>query len=114
MPKHKHFVAKFTEGGGPSPLQELERILDLADSSPTREAWFGTHKPGTDWDGPGICILLAQGQSDAIIAEVIDRASEAPDEPATTELYQGRGEFVAWWHVRNRGQGHTNYLVPVV
>jgi hypothetical protein len=101
MPKHKHFIAKFTVGGGPSPLQELERILDLADSSPAREAWFGTHKPGADWGGVGICILLAAGTSEAIIAEVIDRTKEAPDEPATMELYRDRGEFVAWWHIRN-------------
>jgi hypothetical protein len=79
----------------------LERILDLADSSPDREAWFGTHKPGTDWDGPGICILFAAATPEAIIAEVIDRSTKAPDEPATRELYQDRGEFAAWWHIRN-------------
>src|SRR5271156_5472796 len=104
MPKHKHFIAKFTERGGPSPLRELERILDLADSSPAREAWFGTHKPGVDWDGPGICILLAAPTLEGIIAEVIDRNNKVPDEPATKELYrdrEGYQEFVAWWRVRN-------------
>jgi hypothetical protein len=97
----KHFIAKFTVGGGPSPLGELERISDLADSSPTREAWFGTHKPGTDWNGLGICILLAAPTLDAIIAEVIGRTSKAPDDPATNELYRDRGAFVAWWRIRN-------------
>ena len=101
MPKHKHFICKFTVGGGPSPLRELERILDLADSSPAREAWFGTHKPGTDWEGAGICILLAAETPEAIIAEVVDRISKVPEEPATLELYRDRGEFVAWWHIRN-------------
>jgi len=32
---------------------------------------------------------------------VIDRTTKAPDEPATRELYRDRGEFVAWWHIRN-------------
>src|SRR5579872_4975098 len=97
----KHFIAKFTESGGPSPLGELERISDLADRSPTREGWFGTHKPGTDWTGPGICILIAAPTLDGIIAEVIGRTREAPDEPATNELYRDRRGFVAWWRVRN-------------
>lgn len=101
MPKHRHFIAKFTVGGVPSPLLELERILDLADSSPAREAWFGTHKPGADWGGVGICILLAAGTQEAIIAEVIGRNSKPPNELATMELYKGRGEFVAWWRIRN-------------
>jgi hypothetical protein len=101
MPKHKHFIAKFAVGGGPSPLRELERILDLADSSPASEAWFGTHKLGRDWDGAGICILLAAPTLEAIIAEVIDRTNKAPDDPATRELYRDRGEFAAWWHIRN-------------
>jgi hypothetical protein len=101
MSMHKHFIARFTVGGGPSPLRELERILDLAGSSPDQEAWFGTHKPGTDWDGPGICILLAAESAEAIIAEVIDRSTKAPDEPATRELYHDREEFAAWWHIRN-------------
>src|SRR5207245_480541 len=38
---------------------------------------------------------------EAIIAEVIDRTNKPPDEPATMELYRDRGEFVAWWHIRN-------------
>jgi hypothetical protein len=97
----KHFIAKFTVGGGPSPLRELERISDLADSSSTREAWFGTHKPGASWTGPGICILLAAPTLDAIIAEVIARSSKEPDDAATNELYRDRGSFVAWWRIRN-------------
>ena len=101
MPKHKHFIAKFTVGGGPSPLLELERIIDLADSSPAREAWFGTHMPGADWEGPGTCILIAAPTLEAIVAEVIDRTNEQPDEPAARELYRDRGEFAAWWHIRN-------------
>jgi hypothetical protein len=79
----------------------LERISDLADGSPVREAWFGTHKPGANWGGAGICILLAAGTPEAIIAEVVDRTNKAPDEPATRELYRDRGEFVAWWRIRN-------------
>jgi hypothetical protein len=84
-----------TERGGPPPLQVLEQIMDLADSSTSREAWFGTHKLGKAWDGTGICVLLAAPTLDAIIAEVIDRADEAPDEPATIELYGERPGFVA-------------------
>lgn len=60
MPKHRHFIAKFTVGGGPSPLRELERILDLADSSPAREAWFGTHKPCTVGTAQGSAFCLRQ------------------------------------------------------
>ena len=96
----KDFIAKFTVGGGPSPLRELERILDLADSSPTHEAWFGTHKPGASWDGAGICILLAVPTLDAIIAEVTHRPGEPPDDPAAI-VYADRVDFVAWWRIRN-------------
>ena len=96
----KHFITKFTVGGGPSPLRELERISDLADSSPTCEAWFGSHKPGSDWSGAGICILLSP-TLEAVIAEVVDRTNKAPDEPSATELYEGRGDFVTWWRIRN-------------
>jgi hypothetical protein len=71
--------------------------------SPSREAWFGTHKPGADWGGAGICTLLAAPTLEAIIAEVIGRADKAPDEPATRELYRDRGDldFAAWWRIRN-------------
>lgn len=97
----RHFIAKLTVGGGPPPLQELDRILDIADSSPDHEAWFGTHKSGSDWDGAGICILIASPTLEALIAEVIDRTGKVPDEPLSRELYRDRGGFVAWWLIRN-------------
>src|SRR5208283_3821125 len=83
---------------------ELRRILDQADSSPDREAWFGTHKPGAAWDHAGVCILLASPTLRGIIAEVVGRSNQMPDDPAARELYKdrdGHEEFTAWWRVRN-------------
>jgi hypothetical protein len=96
-----HFIAKFTTGGGPPPIEELARILDQADSSPDREAWFGTRKGGNKQDEVGICILLAMPTLHAIITEVIGRNDTMPDEPATRELYEDREGLVAWWRIRN-------------
>src|SRR5579872_1725431 len=99
-----NFICKFAPGGGPSPLREIERILDQADSSPGREAWFGTHIPGREWRNPGICIALAAPTLHGIIAEVVGRSDTIPHDRATTELYQDRKgyeEFVAWWRIRN-------------
>jgi hypothetical protein len=53
------FIAKITPDGGPTPREELARILDQAHNCPNREAWFPTHKRGANWDRPGICVLLA-------------------------------------------------------
>jgi hypothetical protein len=38
---------------------------------------------------------------DAIIAEVIDRTTKAPEDPAAKELYQDGRDFAAWWRIRN-------------
>jgi hypothetical protein len=96
-----HFIAKITPDGGPPPREELARILDQADNCPDREAWFGTHKPGANWDRPGICVLLAVPTLQAVICEVIGRSDTMPDIPAVKELYYDHGGFSAWWHVRN-------------
>jgi hypothetical protein len=108
-----NFVCKFSTSGGPSPLGELARILNQANRSPEREAWFGTHKPGREWRDVGICIVLASPALDGIIAEVIGRTDQMPDDPLASEQYrdrEGHEGFAAWWHVRKPTPLHFETL----
>jgi hypothetical protein len=109
----RSFTAKFTLGGGPLPEEELARILEQANNSPNREAWFGTRKAGVEWHGPGICVLLAVPKRrnrrgarqrppwEALIAEVVERSDAMPNDTSVKELYEGHEGFNAWWQVRN-------------
>lgn len=108
------FIAKFAAGGGPPPLDLFAQILDQAASSPGREAWFATRVAGTQWSDVGICILLAAPTLQAIVAEVIGRSDDMPDEPAVRELYRDHEGFAAWWHIRNprRVQFHSYDAIP--
>jgi hypothetical protein len=100
-----HFIAKLTPGGGPPPRVELARIVGQAAESENQTAWFATRKPGASWhptlDGsPCVALIFVRnddGSIDAVVAEVRDRRTEIPDDPATQDLYRGHEGFAAWW-----------------
>ncbi len=103
------FIAKLTEGGGPPPLVELHRLVELAASSNDQTAWFATRKPGTGWtptqDGtPSLALLFARTGIEsvhAVVAEIRERRGQIPDDPAAQDLYRGHEGFRGWWLLAN-------------
>ncbi len=103
-----HFIARLTEGGGPSPLLELGQILHQGPRSEARTAWFGTRKPGTTWTPapsgfPSIALVIAVepgGAVEAVAARIVGRRESIPPIPGLVEFYGDHAPMMlGWWEL---------------
>jgi len=102
-----HFVAQFTERGGPSPQLELDRILSQTEptdaSSQQDTAWIPTMKGAKGWrpSEDAQCLVFYRTQSeriDAIRARVLAVSETIPPDPVIQDFYSEH-EFPVWWKV---------------
>jgi len=103
-----HFLARLAEDKGPPPAVELRSILEQAHQSPDRTAWFATRTPGREWDtapsgGTSIAIIFharTTDQSvDVVVAKLLARREQIPDDSIVRDLYAGHDGFNAWWRL---------------
>lgn len=100
-----HFIAKLTVGGGPHPLVELSRIIEQAADSVDQTAWFATKMKGAAWSlapagSPSIALIFFKnpdGHVDAIVARILKRQDEVPENCDVQELYGQHEGFKACW-----------------
>lgn len=102
----KHFIAKITPGGGPSPLIELNRLVAQADENEEHTAWFATRKPGAGWEQSPVsrCLIIAAGVAGpgggirAVHAQIRRRQDSPPaNHPVVRELYPNPDDYQGWW-----------------
>ena len=101
------FIAQFTEGGGPNPQLELDRIVSQAEptdiESQQDTAWFPTNRGVQGWkeSDDSQCLVFCRtrsGEIDAIHARVVEVSRKLPDDPIVLDYYSDH-EFPVWWKV---------------
>lgn len=111
MPQKQHVAIKLTEGGGPEPLMELQRIYEAARTGAQGASWIATRKPGVafvqDAESRMLAFARAPMAQDSVCvlhARIDRRSGEAPDDPVAKDLYGERAhDFHAFWRITDVG-----------
>jgi hypothetical protein len=100
-----HFMAKLTEGGGPPPHLELERVVDFADKSPDGSTWIALKKSGSKLairnDSTAIIVGVGRAPDSgfkAIAARILEKNARPP-----TAVLEWYADHDAQWHFYRLG-----------
>jgi hypothetical protein len=100
----RNFVALLSAKAEPEPEGELTAIMDRARSAADGTTWFPTRKPGVSWrqSPEAVCFIFRRTSErgiDGVVARVLERREERPQDPALDATYVGLTGFGAWWRV---------------
>ena len=102
-----HIAIKLTKGGGPEPVDELQRVYEAAQGDPENSSWIATRKPGKGFTpSPGSRLLafawMPNGKAWVLKARIEYRCGEMPDDPLARDVYgEITDQFRAYWRLRD-------------
>ena len=97
-------VFQLTEGGGPDPVAELERVASVAEDA-DGVSWIASRKPGAAFEAREDSRLLAfarVSETDvlALTARIVARYETLPSDALVGDMYDADGDvFGAYWEI---------------
>lgn len=100
-------VFRLTEGGGPDPIAELERVAVVADEASDGASWIASRKRGADFEVSADSCFLAFARVSrtevlALTARIVARHDRLPADALVRDMYEAcEGVFGAYWKIRD-------------
>ena len=98
-------VFRLTSGGGPDPVEELERVASVADRARDGTSWIASRKPGAGFEAGADSRLLAFARVSrtavvALTARIVARRTGLPADALVRDMYEAYEDaFGAYWKI---------------
>ena len=98
---------RLTQGGGPDPIRELERVAGVAEDARDCISWIASRKPGAGFAADADSRLLAFAQVSgmdvlALTARIVARHDGLPADAPVRDMYEAyEDDFKAYWKIRD-------------